>query len=123
MSLSERRLRAIADGDWWRDRASCKDMDSEIFFSLHTKQEAVAVCQTCPVNNCCLDYALEFESEFGIWGGFTARQRVRYRRELKHYAAAQLRQRRWGSVPELRSRYAFDEAEDSGCTRDDCGLG
>ncbi len=84
-------------------------MDSEIFFSNHTKQEAVRICQTCPVNNCCLDYALEFESEFGVWGGYTARQRVRYRRELKHYAAAKLRQGRWGSVTELRSDDTLDE--------------
>ena len=98
-------------------------MDSETFFSVHTKQEAVATCQTCPVNNCCLDYALEFESEFGIWGGYTARQRVRYRRELKHYAAAKLRQGRWGTVPELGRRYALDEAEDSSSTGDRGSLG
>jgi len=84
-------------------------MDSETFFSVHTKQEAVATCQTCPVNNCCLDYALEFESEFGIWGGYTARQRVRYRRELKLYAATQLRQGRRGAISKLGSDDTLSE--------------
>lgn len=109
MSPSEHRLQALVDGEWWREQADCKGMDAADFFSYHTKQSAVKTCRTCPVNNCCLDYALEYESEFGIWGGFTARQRVRYRPELRVYVDTQLRNGRWGTVAEPRSGDAFDE--------------
>lgn len=123
MSLSERRLTAIVDGEWWREQAACKGTDADVFFTYRTKPEALKLCVTCPVNNCCLDYALKYEAECGIWGGFTPRQRSRYRRELTHYASTQLRQGRWGTIPELGSGDAFDEAENSSDASDDSGLG
>lgn len=33
------------------------------------------ICSRCPVRNLCLDYALEFKIEHGIWGGYTERER------------------------------------------------
>lgn len=35
---------------------------------------AIRMCRQCPVRLNCLQYALEWEA-FGIWGGFTERQR------------------------------------------------
>ena len=35
---------------------------------------AISMCRKCPVRLDCLKYALEWEA-FGIWGGFTERQR------------------------------------------------
>lgn len=40
-----------------------------------------AVCTGCPVRSQCLDYALENGEAFGIWGGLTAKQRRKLRRE------------------------------------------
>ena len=42
---------------------------------------AIAVCQSCPVKQQCLDYALIHEP-YGIWGGLSEQDRERKRREL-----------------------------------------
>jgi WhiB family redox-sensing transcriptional regulator len=59
----------------WRDRASCRTSDPEIFFPISTKPEfaleALRVCATCPVREECLDWALEHRVSDGIWGGLT----------------------------------------------------
>ena len=41
---------------------------------------ALGICSTCPVVAQCLEWAIKHE-EFGIFGGMTARARVRARRE------------------------------------------
>jgi hypothetical protein len=38
-------------------------------------REAKAVCQTCPVIQKCLEYALSAQEADGVWGGLTARER------------------------------------------------
>jgi hypothetical protein len=38
-------------------------------------REAKAVCQTCPVIQKCLDYALSAHEAEGVWGGKTAKER------------------------------------------------
>lgn len=71
----------------WRDKASCRDEDPEIFFPMPadhvTEAKALAVCATCPVKALCLAYAMELVIPYGIFGGVT--QRVR---EGMRYAAA-----------------------------------
>jgi hypothetical protein len=70
----------------WRDKASCRDEDPEIFFPLPsdgaTEAKALAVCATCPVEAPCLEFALRFPGP-GIYGGVTWRVR-----EGMRYAAA-----------------------------------
>jgi len=110
------RLSAIVDGEWWRALAACKGVPIETYYNKKYKQQALAYCQSCPVSNCCLDYALRFEPEFGIFGGFTATQRSRYRPELTAYVDRKLRNRRWGSVAVLGSDNTLDEAEHGGST-------
>lgn len=77
----------------WRDRASCVDVDPEIFFlgygsgralgriSVTAKARAMELCARCPVTAECLAFALTMPAsgDFGIWGGTTANQRVRLR--------------------------------------------
>ena len=43
--------------------------------------QAKAVCASCPVIDQCLSYALQFNST-SIWGGYTAKERLKLRREL-----------------------------------------
>jgi WhiB family transcriptional regulator, redox-sensing transcriptional regulator len=69
----------------WQDRAACKGMDPTIFFGPeHTEvvkekrdreEAAKAVCRTCPVNQECLEHALESKEAYGIWGGLTELER------------------------------------------------
>jgi len=36
---------------------------------------AKKLCAQCPIKQECLEYAVEAEEEWGIWGGLTARER------------------------------------------------
>ena len=69
----------------WQDRAACKGMDPTLFFGPeHTEavkekrdreEAAKAVCRTCPVQQECLEHALETREAYGIWGGLTELER------------------------------------------------
>lgn len=80
--LEEERLVLM---DWeWRENAACKGKPTAWFFpeSGHVTDvisRAVAVCQTCPVQTPCLEYAISAR-EPGIWGGMTETERRKARR-------------------------------------------
>jgi WhiB family redox-sensing transcriptional regulator len=59
------------------DRA-CAGEDPEIFFPTvgGPASEARAICGRCPHRQACLDWALETEQGFGIWGGTTPDERA-----------------------------------------------
>ena len=44
-------------------------------------REAKKVCRGCEVRAECLEYALEHDERFGIWGGLSERERRRLKRE------------------------------------------
>lgn len=44
-------------------------------------QKCISICNTCPVQQECLDYAIEMHEDWGIWGGKTPEER--HRIELK----------------------------------------
>jgi len=63
-------------GDWV-GKASCKDVPTDLFFP-HLGQstiEAKKVCETCPVRQPCLKYAIENKIPYGVWGGITVGSR------------------------------------------------
>jgi WhiB family redox-sensing transcriptional regulator len=58
----------------WRDQAACRDVvtaDYDPFFadSADLQREAIAVCDTCPVRDDCLTFAVRTGQQYGIWGG------------------------------------------------------
>ena len=57
-------------------QAVCRNMDTEIFFSLNAKDISIAkdACLKCPAQQACLDSAL-YSEEYGIWGGKTPNER------------------------------------------------
>jgi WhiB family transcriptional regulator, redox-sensing transcriptional regulator len=65
------------DDRGWIDQASCRGADPDAFFVRGTVnvRGALRLCQGCPVQEPCLEYALEEEIDFGVWGGLTERQR------------------------------------------------
>ena len=67
----------------WQDRALCAQTDPEAFFPEKggSTREAKKVCRSCEVRAECLDYALEHDERFGIWGGLSERERRRLKRE------------------------------------------
>jgi WhiB family redox-sensing transcriptional regulator len=73
----------------WRETARCKEMDPDLFFPVGTTgpallqiEAAKAVCRQCDVRQECLQYALDSNQEYGIWGGLTEEERRYMRREL-----------------------------------------
>jgi WhiB family redox-sensing transcriptional regulator len=67
----------------WQDEASCRGVDTNLFFpeNADVDDQVLALCENCPVKDECRDYGVVYE-EWGIWGGLTASQRRRVRKEF-----------------------------------------
>nr|WP_322767293.1 WhiB family transcriptional regulator [Frankia sp. Cr1] len=72
----------FADPPEWQERALCAQTDPEAFFPEKggSTREAKRICSGCEVRDECLEYALEKDERFGIWGGMSERERRRLRR-------------------------------------------
>lgn len=72
---------------WWRDHASCKKMDINLFFPERGVAYSVikatkTICKSCPVMLQCLEMILNTENDnFGIFGGTTPKERRKIRSE------------------------------------------
>jgi WhiB family redox-sensing transcriptional regulator len=69
----------------WREEAACSGLDTRLFFPLAEEDAGLLglarqVCESCPVREACLAYAIESRQTVGIWGGATTRERRRLRR-------------------------------------------
>lgn len=69
----------------WAADAKCLNADPDVFFPEKggSTREAKRICAECPVRLECLEYALEQDERFGIWGGMSERER----RKLKRLAS------------------------------------
>ena len=67
----------------WKDLSNCLGVDPDLFFPERgaSTREAKEVCRGCEVRIDCLEYALQNGEKFGIWGGMSARERRRIRRQ------------------------------------------
>jgi WhiB family redox-sensing transcriptional regulator len=69
----------------WTKKALCAEIDPEIFFpdkgdkTAHVKQ----ICKACDVRAECLEYSLQNNERFGVWGGLTEHDRRRLRSRKK----------------------------------------
>ena len=75
------------DRDDWRDHASCRDTDPDLFFPVGTTGPAIeqienakAVCRECPSQAPCLEFALATNQDSGVWGGTSEEERRKLRR-------------------------------------------
>lgn len=66
----------------WQERALCAQTDPEAFFPEKggSTREAKRICAGCEVRSECLEYALEHDERFGIWGGLSERERRKLKR-------------------------------------------
>ncbi|MGO1434822.1 MAG: WhiB family transcriptional regulator [Canibacter sp.] len=74
----------------WREQAACLNADPELFFpvgntgpALDQIERAKAVCASCSVTEMCLQYAMDTNQDYGVWGGLNEDER----RTLKRRAA------------------------------------
>ena len=86
------------EADSWRAAASCRSVDPDLFFPVGTTGAALdhiasakAVCGGCPVQEPCLEFALETNQDSGVWGGASEEERRAIRRQ-------RARQRRTAAV-------------------------
>lgn len=74
----------MTDLTHWRDLASCRTEDPEIFFPVSDlpkfTEPARRICAGCPVREACLAWALDRGIDDGIWGGLTPDGRRALRR-------------------------------------------
>jgi WhiB family redox-sensing transcriptional regulator len=84
---------SIADTDDrldWQEQAACREYDNILFFGEDFGEselerqaregEAKSVCQRCPVAEPCLEFAIETNQKYGIWGGLTDKERASLKR-------------------------------------------
>ncbi len=66
----------------WQTDALCAQTDPESFFPEKggSTRDAKRVCSSCDVRSECLEYALQNDERFGIWGGLSERERRKLKR-------------------------------------------
>jgi WhiB family redox-sensing transcriptional regulator len=71
----------------WMDSALCLQFDGDMWFPEKGASSAAAklLCGRCEVRAECLEFALDTNEEFGIWGGLSTAERraLRRRRRLR----------------------------------------
>lgn len=74
----------------WQDRALCAQVDPDAWFPEKggSVKEAKKVCFACEVRAECLEYALDRDERFGIWGGKSERERRTITRARRSQQAA-----------------------------------
>lgn len=68
---------AAARDESWRHRSLCTQTDPDAYYPEkgESAQPAKRICNRCEVKPECLQWALEKDQRFGIWGGLTSRER------------------------------------------------
>ena len=71
----------------WRG-AACRGWEPDLWFpeagaNRTAIKLAKAICNTCPIQRTCFDYAIQFDVRDlpGIWGGLTGPERHKHRRD------------------------------------------
>lgn len=83
----------------WHKSGLCYRAGYDLFFPIdkedarYKNPKAKAICSTpCPVKSLCLQYALETECLYGVWGGTTRSERKRI---MKHLAETGQTPKEW----------------------------
>jgi WhiB family redox-sensing transcriptional regulator len=66
----------------WQTDGLCAQTDPEAFFPEKggSTRDAKRICASCEVRAECLEYALQNDERFGIWGGLSERERRKLKR-------------------------------------------
>jgi WhiB family redox-sensing transcriptional regulator len=63
----------------WMKKKNCFDEPVDTFYpapgDVYKLRKAKSICKECEVRTECLNYALDTNERFGIWGGKSARER------------------------------------------------
>ena len=66
----------------WQAQALCAQTGAEFFFPEpgSSVREAKRICGMCEMRSACLEYALDNDERFGVWGGLSEKERLELRR-------------------------------------------
>ncbi len=88
MALTSARNLFTWNDEEWREKASCRSVDPDLFFPVGTTgialeqiEQAKAVCRACDAQSACLEFALSTNQESGVWGGTSEEERRKLRRQ------------------------------------------
>jgi WhiB family redox-sensing transcriptional regulator len=72
-------------GKAWMSEGKCREMPPQTFFPSDGVGVDVAlkICAGCSVRTPCLEYALQYHIEHGVWGGASERERRRIARRRR----------------------------------------
>lgn len=82
----------------WADRAACKGEDLVLFFGPDGERKlekqarekvAKKICDACPVQVDCLDFAVGRPEKYGFYGGLNEEDRASLRRRRQRKALAE----------------------------------
>jgi WhiB family redox-sensing transcriptional regulator len=64
-------------GEAWSETAACRQLKNpdDMFVQGAAQHRVKNLCNQCRVRNECLAEALDNQTEFGVWGGMTERER------------------------------------------------
>jgi WhiB family redox-sensing transcriptional regulator len=68
----------------WHQQALCAEIGGDWWFpedNSRPEPEVLKVCGRCPVQAECLEFALENNEKYGVWGGLSPNKRKLLRRE------------------------------------------
>jgi hypothetical protein len=67
---------------------ACKNADPLDFYPEHPSgyAHALAICHSCPIEQDCLEWALNSRQSFGVWGGVTPDERDRMIRNAQRFS-------------------------------------
>jgi WhiB family redox-sensing transcriptional regulator len=84
MTVVSKALKPVHDQWEWQYQGACNGVDTDSFFleenmrgktKRNREQSAIAICNTCPVKQACLDHALKVPEVYGVWGGMNEERR------------------------------------------------
>lgn len=74
------------ENERWREQAACQGLPIEMFFPEDIVTQTIQdLCDKCPVQKQCLEYALSIPEYHGFWGGKSQRARRRIRKSRRTY--------------------------------------
>ncbi len=67
----------MSSRDEWMADGLCRQVDGEVWYPEKgsSNRDAKQICLACPVKDECLQYALEHDEQFGVWGGLSSAER------------------------------------------------
>ncbi len=91
----------------WQSRAACRGTATttrDPFFTAGNEDQALALCQVCPVEAACLAYAINTGQTYGVWGG-------KRQQELRRLLAQDRQGRRLRQGSEVARHFNADKTQ------------